>query len=312
METAAIFIVEDEAIVANDLMETLKSLGYNVPGIAKSGEVAIEKVGAIRPDLVLMDIHLATRMDGVETAGRIHVLYGIPVIYLTAYADKELLDRAKVTMPYGYVIKPYDERELHSVIEMALYKHRIEREIKKRDDILFALSSAVEWLLRVTRSTTPATRPEEFITTTDMQNILEPIGLALNAGAIGIFTLTRDPSGKSALSMIYEWGCPGYHSCLFRPELKGFTYGAMGLHRWEDLLNRGEVVSAAPGALPEEEKPLFRLLGVESGVIVPVFVRDSLWGIIGFFDLEARTRSPDEIEALRITANLLGAAMGYR
>ena len=73
-------------------------------------------------------------MDGVETAGKIHVLYDIPVIYLTAYADKALLDRAKVTEPYGYVIKPYDERELHSVIEMALYKHRIEREIKKRDD----------------------------------------------------------------------------------------------------------------------------------------------------------------------------------
>lgn len=312
METPAIFIVEDEAIVANDLMETLKSLGYAVPGIAKSGEAAIEKVGALRPDLVLMDIHLATRMDGVETAGKIHVLYGIPVIYLTAYADKELLDRAKVTMPYGYVIKPYDERELHSVIEMALYKHRIEREIKKRDDILFALSSAVEWLLRVTRSTTPATRPDEFITTTDMQNILDPLGLALDAGSIGIFKLTRDPAGKSAISMIYEWGCAGYHSCLFKPELKGFTYAALGLHRWEDLLNRGEVISVAPGAFPDEEKPLFTLLGVESGVIVPVFVRDSLWGFIGFFDLHARTRSPDEIEALRITANLLGAAMGYR
>jgi GAF domain-containing protein len=195
---------------------------------------------------------------------------------------------------------------------MALYKHRIEREIKKRDDILFALSSAVEWLLRVTRSTTPATRPDEFITPTDMQNILDPLGLALDAGSIGIFQLTRDPSGKSAISMIYEWGCQGYHSCLFKPELKGFTYGAMGLHRWEDLLNRGEVVSAAPGALPDEEKPLFSLLGVESGVIVPVFVRDSLWGFIGFVDVKARTRSPDEIEALRITANLLGAAMGYR
>lgn len=312
MEPPAIFIVEDEAIVANDIMETLKSLGYDVPGIAKSGEIAIEKVGALRPDLVLMDIHLATQMDGVETAGKIHILYGIPVIYLTAYADKELLDRAKVTMPYGYVIKPYDERELHSVIEMALYKHRIEREIKRRDDILFALSSAVEWLLRVSRSTTPASKPEEVITTTDMQNILDPLGFALNAGSIGIFSLTRDPSGTASISMIYEWGCPGYQSCLFRPELKGFTYAAMGLHRWEGLLNRGEVVSAAPGALPDEEKPLFRLLGVESGVIVPVFVRDNLWGFIGFFDLQARTRSPDEIEALRITANLLGAAMGYR
>jgi CheY-like chemotaxis protein len=145
MEKPAIFIVEDEAIVANDLKETLKSLGYDVPGIAKSGELALEKVKEIRPDLVLMDIHLAGKMDGVETAGTIHNLYDIPVIYLTAYADKALLDRAKITEPYGYVIKPYDERELHSIIEMALYKHRVEHEIKKRDTVLFAVSSAVEW-----------------------------------------------------------------------------------------------------------------------------------------------------------------------
>ncbi|MDO9035921.1 MAG: response regulator, partial [Methanoregula sp.] len=86
MGKPAIFIVEDEAIVANDIKETLKSLGYEVKGIAKSGELAIEMVKELRPDLVLMDIHLSTQMDGVETAGKIHVLYNIPVIYLTAYA----------------------------------------------------------------------------------------------------------------------------------------------------------------------------------------------------------------------------------
>lgn len=312
MEKPAIFIVEDEAIVANDIKETLKSLGYEVPGIAKSGEIALEKVKELRPDLVLMDIHLATEMDGVETAGKIHALYGIPVIYLTAYADKSLLDRAKVTEPYGYVIKPYDERELHSVIEMALYKHRIEREIKRRDDVLFAVSSAVEWLLRVSRSKIPAPDQEQFFDTATMRDILEPLGLALDAGSIAMFRTTADPSGRVTISMVYEWGCENFQSCLFKPELKGFTFAAMGLHRWEDLLNRGAVVAAVPGALPDEEKRLFQILGVKSGIIVPVFVRESLWGFIGFFDITDRTRSPDEIEALRITANLLGAAMGYR
>lgn len=307
----AIFIVEDEAIVANDIKETLKSLGYEVPGIAKSGEIAIEKVGALRPDLVLMDIHLATEMDGVETAGKINALYGIPVIYLTAYADKPLIDRAKVTEPYGYVIKPYDERELQSVIEMALYKHRIEREIKKRDAVLFAVSSAVEWLLRISRGESPITSQISDFNAGDIRDILEPIGLALDAGAIAIFRIENGPAGRNTISMIYEWGCPAYHSCLYKPELKGFTYASKGLLRWEGLLNRGEVVSAAPGNLPDDEKPLLRILGVESGVIVPVFVRDNLWGFIGFFDLTAKSRSPDEIEALRITANLLGAAMGY-
>jgi CheY-like chemotaxis protein len=312
MEQPAIFIVEDEAIVANDIKETLKSLGYTVPGIAKSGELALIKVKEAKPDLVLMDIHLAGQLDGVETAGQIHALYDIPVIYLTAYADKALLDRAKVTEPYGYVIKPYDERELHSVIEMALYKNRIEREIKKRDAVLFGVSSAVEWLLRISRSDTTVPQEPRDFNATDIRDILEPIGLALDAGAIGIFKTVPGPGGDTALRMVYEWGCPAYHSCLYKPELKQFTWSGLGIARWQDLLMRGEVISAAFTTLPEEEKKFFTLMGVRSGVILPIFIRDQLWGFIGFFDLTERTRSPDEIEALRITANLLGAAMGYR
>jgi CheY-like chemotaxis protein len=312
MEQPAIFIVEDEAIVANDIKETLKSLGYTVPGIAKSGELALDKVRETKPDLVLMDIHLAGQLDGVETAGKIHVLYDIPVIYLTAYADKALLDRAKVTEPYGYVIKPYDERELHSVIEMALYKHRIEREIKKRDTVLFAVSSAVEWLLRISRTESAVPHEPRDFNAPDIRDILEPIGLALDAGAIGIFKTASGPDGAEILRMAYEWGCPSYHSCLYKPELKQFTYAGLGISRWQNLLMRGEVIAATLSTLPEEEKRFFSLLGIKSGVILPIFIRDRFWGFIGFFDLAERTRSADEVEALRITANLLGAAMGYR
>ena len=312
MVQPAIFIVEDEAIVANDIKETLKSLGYTVPGIAKSGELALEKVRESKPDLVLMDIHLAGQMDGVETAGKIHVLYNIPVIYLTAYADKALLDRAKVTEPYGYVIKPYDERELHSVIEMSLYKHRIEREIRKRDEVLFAVSSAVEWLLRISRTDSPVTGEPRDFNPSDIRDILEPIGFALDAGAIAIFKAVTAPGNTETIRMTYEWGCPAYASCLYKPELKQFSYAGLGISRWQELLARGEVISATLSALPESEKTLLTLLGVKSGVILPIFIRDRLWGFIGFFDLGEKIRSPDEVEALRITANLLGAAMGYR
>ena len=82
-----ILVVEDEAIVANDIRDTLISLGYDVAGTAKTGESALEKIAETRPDLVLMDIHLAGKMDGIETAGQIHENFGIPVIFLTAYAD---------------------------------------------------------------------------------------------------------------------------------------------------------------------------------------------------------------------------------
>jgi len=310
MTGPAIFIVEDEAIVANDIKETLISLGYSAAGIAKSGELALEKIRNTRPDLVLMDIHLAGEMDGIDTAAKVHALYDIPVIYLTAYADKILLDRAKITEPYGYVVKPYDERELHSVIEMALYKHRVEREIRKRDAILFAVSSAVEWLLRISHTDHPGGRIHDF-KPEDIRDILEPIGLALDAGAIGIFRIQPGTAGSPTISMIYEWGCPAYHPVLYKPELQRFTWSSMGLVSWEGRLMKGEVISSATSALAPAESALFNHVGVKSGVVLPIFIRDNLFGFIGFFDIEERSRSPDEIEALRIMANLFGAAMGF-
>lgn len=135
-----IFIVEDEAIVASDLSETLQSLGYGVAGTTRSGEIAIEKIAETQPDLVLMDIHLAGKLDGVQTAGIIHMSSDVPIIYLTAYADDELLDRAKHTESYGYLIKPFDERDLQSVIEMARYKHTVDKNHMEAEEKYRALT----------------------------------------------------------------------------------------------------------------------------------------------------------------------------
>jgi PAS domain S-box-containing protein len=143
MPAASVFIVEDEAIVAEDLRGTLEKLGYSITGIAATGESAVRKIRETRPDLVLMDIHLAGKMDGIETAQEIRAWPKIPVIYLTAHADDESLRRAKVTEPYGYVLKPYDERELHSVIEMALYKHRMEQIAKENERTIRALVNSI-------------------------------------------------------------------------------------------------------------------------------------------------------------------------
>lgn len=139
-----VFIVEDEVIVADDLAETLKSLGYQVAGTAKSGEQAIDKISETQPDLILMDIHLAGKIDGVTVAGDIHKTCDIPVIYLTAYADQALLDRAKLTEPYGYLIKPYDERELQSIIEMTRYKSGIDKKLKESESRLQTLNDELE------------------------------------------------------------------------------------------------------------------------------------------------------------------------
>lgn len=126
--TVRILLVEDERIVAMSLKRQLHSLGYEVVGQAASGRDAIEKADELRPDLVLMDIHLEGEMDGVEAAAEIHKQFGLPVVYLTAFSSQDILDRAKVTEPMGYILKPYEERELHVVIETAVYRFHAERQ----------------------------------------------------------------------------------------------------------------------------------------------------------------------------------------
>jgi len=105
----------------------LKNLGYNVPVIVSSGEEAIKKVKENNPDMVLMDINLNHEMDGIEAASKIHSFSDIPIIYLTAYSDEKTLERAKITEPYAYIVKPIKERELHINIEIAFFKYKIQK-----------------------------------------------------------------------------------------------------------------------------------------------------------------------------------------
>lgn len=134
-----ILVVEDEAIVSKDIQQSLKKLGYNIVGSSATGEKAVTLANELKPDLVLMDIMLKGDMSGIEAAEQIKETLNIPVIYLTAYADENTLAKAKVTEPYGYIIKPFKEIDLHTSIEMALYKHTKEREVIKERDFLYAL-----------------------------------------------------------------------------------------------------------------------------------------------------------------------------
>jgi two-component system, OmpR family, phosphate regulon sensor histidine kinase PhoR len=128
-----ILIVEDEAIVALHEEENLKNMGYTVVGKASSGEEAIRKAEETQPDLVLMDIVLKGEMDGIEAAGQIHARLDIPVIFVTAYGDEKTLQRAKLTEPFGYILKPFRERDLHVAIGIALYKHEMESRLKEME-----------------------------------------------------------------------------------------------------------------------------------------------------------------------------------
>ena len=136
MAKTQILVVEDEHIVAKDIQYRLQGLGYHIPAVASSGEEALQKAEETRPDLVLMDIRLKGPMNGVEAAEELRRRFNIPVVYLTAYADDHTLHRAKVTEPFGYILKPFEERELYTCIEVALYKHRMEQKLKESEQWL--------------------------------------------------------------------------------------------------------------------------------------------------------------------------------
>jgi signal transduction histidine kinase len=127
MKPASIMIIEDEGIVALHLARRLESLGHTVPVVVGSGPEAVRQAAVVQPDLVLMDIHLKGEMDGIEAAEQIRAQGDIPIVYLTAYADDPTLQRAKITEPYGYLLKPFQTRELQITIEMALYKHAMQK-----------------------------------------------------------------------------------------------------------------------------------------------------------------------------------------
>jgi PAS domain S-box-containing protein len=136
MNKTSILIVENEVIVAADLANKLKRLGYEVAGIAAGGEEALTLAGDLRPQLILMDIRLEDSMDGIEAAELIRGRHDMPVIYLTAYSDSATLARAKLTGPFGYILKPFEERDLATQIELALYKHQADREVRQQRELL--------------------------------------------------------------------------------------------------------------------------------------------------------------------------------
>ncbi len=145
MIKARIFIVEDEALIAMELKDRLEQYGHEVCGTAATGDDALRQVVERQPDLVLMDIRIAGHLDGIETARRILEQYDVPVVYLSAYSDDELIERAAATGPFGYLLKPFNEREVRVTIDLAVYRSHMERRLVELNR---QLESSVEMLER--------------------------------------------------------------------------------------------------------------------------------------------------------------------
>jgi diguanylate cyclase (GGDEF)-like protein/PAS domain S-box-containing protein len=143
MNNENILIVEDEKIIALDLQRRLERFGYSVVGMASDGQEAIDLARERGPDIILMDIMLAGAMDGIEAAKQIRALLGIPVIFLTAYTDEKTLERAKEVEPFGYILKPFKERELYTTIDIALYKNSIDKKLRKQERLFSAILHSI-------------------------------------------------------------------------------------------------------------------------------------------------------------------------
>ena len=140
MNNSQILVVDDESVVALDVNSRLQHLGYTVAAVASSGEEAVERTAETRPDLVLMDIKMPGGMDGIKAAEQIRERFDIPVVFCSAYGDEGTLERAKITGPFGYILKPFEERDLRVAIEVALHKHKMDQELKQRVRELTALN----------------------------------------------------------------------------------------------------------------------------------------------------------------------------
>lgn len=152
MKKSKILIVEDEIIIAREIEEQLQQLGYQVIGIAATGEEVIDLVKERSPDLILMDIVIKGKMDGIETGEAIRKHFNIPIVYVTAHADENTINRAKFTQPSGFIVKPFSEKDLQSNIEIALYKHQ-ETALKKTEPwFISALKYKLEPSLAIDRN----------------------------------------------------------------------------------------------------------------------------------------------------------------
>jgi signal transduction histidine kinase len=237
MESARILVVEDEVIIAMEIEDRLRNMGYEVPAVVATGSEAIDKAQEIRPNLVLMDIMLKGDMDGVIAATKIRQQFDLPVIYLTAYADDNTLQRAKVTEPFGYLIKPFEERELYTIIEMALYKHKIERQL--RESMSQIEQAKLEW--EITTNALP-----HIICLLDAQKRIIRANRTVEEWGLGTIT----GAAGQGLHELFHPHCvePTCYLAIFLGEAwEALLYGRAAEHEDEDkILKRHLYLQARP------------------------------------------------------------------
>lgn len=290
-------IVEDEPITALDLSEKLSKSGFYVIDKVSSGEKALEIVSNEKPDIILMDIKLLGELDGIETAARIKNEYNIPTVFLTAFPENDLLQRAKKAEPYGYIIKPYDERELVSALEMALFRHNADNEIRRLNRLYLFISQVNQTIVRV--------KSEEEL----FKKICD---IAVNLGGYKLAWIGLiEEATKRVRAVAYSGDAAGYLE-----ELE--------INLDDEISGKGLTASAIKNKKPniihnylkeEQLKPWWDLAskkGFKAAAAFPLFIHDDVCGALMLYSADEDCFTESEVKLLEeVTSDISFALTGF-
>lgn len=284
-----ILVVDDEGIIAMHLQLKLRTMGYDVPAVAYSAEQAIDKVAELKPDIVLMDINLGVGMDGIEGAALIRDQFGTPVVFLTAYADNETLQRAKIAEPYGYIVKPFTEAELRIAIEIALYKAQTAQRLRtyaaQQATIAKFSQQALsdiplQNLMELATKSTAAAIAVDCCTILELlpdeRTLLLRAGVGWREGSIGQVTIEADPEASAA----------GYALVAQQVIIEDF--------RTESRF---------------QESPLLCEHDVVSGANVVIHYLEKPFGVLGAYSRTKKDFAQEDIDFLQSIANVITQAI---
>jgi len=297
MNTLSILIVEDEAIVAEDLAGKIRQMGYDVAGKTETGEEAVELARRPGTALVLMDIHLAGAMDGIEAAQQIHRERNIPVLFLTAHIDRGMVERALQAEAFGYILKPFDERDLRIQIEMALYKHAAVQRLRESEERLAGIN-------RILRAALTCDTEKELalaclnVAEELTQSRVGFIGTMNEAGRIDIETSNSDGQACNAFCPIIDHPPSGnlkIHGIYDRVLLEGKSLFT------NDPANHPDSIG-----LPENHPPLTSFLGV------PLMREGRVIGILAVGNREQGYSKSDQDAMEALTPSIVEAFMRKR
>jgi signal transduction histidine kinase len=298
MSKPKILIVEDESITAFDLQVRLEAKGYSVPAIVSSGDEAIRITETLQPDLILMDIRIRGEMDGIETAKAIRERFDIPIIYLTAFADDATIERARYTQAFGYLLKPFQEQELYSSVEMALYKHKAERELRENERRLQILSERLQTLHSIEQAILGADSPVDI-----SQAVLRSIEQLIPCETALVMTI--DSQCKTA-SILASHTQDQHQVDAFDLRINDTEYSRV------IRVNNNLVVtqSVLLKAIPDLSQVLRDKDGIQY-TIVPLLSQDEVIGVLVLGTLASQLYEDSQLDIIRELANSLALAIHH-